>query len=81
MEMQSKLTASPRVVETNVVSQYRTKIHAPAAQISHGFSPASVNAADFPFDCNRIAIAPLPLPAKAVSNERHVDRPIYLDHD
>jgi len=64
--------SSPRVVKI-VASQYRTKIHAPTArQISCGFSPASVNAADFPFDCNRTAIAPLPLQAKAVCNERHV---------
>ena len=41
-------------------------------RFSHGFSPESVNVADFPFDSNRIAIAPLPLQAKAVSNERHV---------
>lgn len=49
-------------------TSYLTKIH--ASEISCGFSPASVNAADFPFDCNRTAIAPLPLQAKAVSNEQ-----------
>lgn len=79
MEMQSEfISFIPRVVKTDAALQCRTKIHASTAQISRGFSTASVNATDFPFDCNRTAIAPLPLQAKAVSNERYVYRPISL---
>lgn len=64
------LSPSPRVVKTDVASH--SSDEDTRVQISHGFSPASgpVNAADFPFDCNRTAIAPSPLQAKAVSNEQ-----------
>lgn len=70
-EMQLEFISSPRVVKT--MSDEDTRV-----QIPRGFSPASVNAADFPFDCNRTAIAPLQ--AKAVSNEQS-NISLYLCRD